>query len=313
MLDAHQINVFLVAAETLNFTKAAERLHMSQPSVSQHIQSLEQHFKTGLFSRSRRSLILTDAGLALVPLARDFIKQSTLIEETMASLKGTVYGHLTVGCSTTPGKYVLPHLLASFHKLYPRVKVTCEVSSQIQALDMLCSGELHFALTSIGQERCQDAEFMEFLHDPIILLVPEGHPWVEIGEIEPDELLKETFIMRETGSGTFAAVDAALFSRGINIEQLNVLLTLGNSEAIALSVKEGLGIGFISRIIVDKLGYDGVVPIKIKGADIYRIIYIGRHTHRPPTTAQIAFWNFIQSTEFSTKGPFRNYLIKKKS
>ena len=86
MLDAHQLNVFLIAAETLNFTQAAVRLHMSQPSVSQHIFSLEQHFEQPLFIRSGRNVQLTDAGVALVPLARELVARSVHIEEMMKSL-----------------------------------------------------------------------------------------------------------------------------------------------------------------------------------------------------------------------------------
>ena len=115
MLDAHQLNIFLAAAETLSFTQAAQVLHMSQPSVSQHIKSLEQHFDAALFERAGRQLRLSDVGEALVPLARDMVNQSIHIEEAIASLSGEVFGHLKVGCSTTPGKYVLPQLLARFH------------------------------------------------------------------------------------------------------------------------------------------------------------------------------------------------------
>ena len=99
MLDAHQLNIFLVAAETLNFTLAAERLHMSQPSVSQHIKSLEKHFDEALFIRQGRSLILSDAGRILIPLARLFVTQSTRINETMSSLKGHIKGRIRIGCN----------------------------------------------------------------------------------------------------------------------------------------------------------------------------------------------------------------------
>ena len=92
---------------------------MSQPSVSQHIQALEQHFEQELFRRNGRHIELTDAGRAL-PLARDMVSRSDNIETMMKSLQGEVYGHLLVGCSTTPGKYILPHLLAHFHRRYPR-------------------------------------------------------------------------------------------------------------------------------------------------------------------------------------------------
>ena len=121
MLDVHQLNVFLAAAEALNFTQAAQRLHMTQPSVSQHIQALERHFDLPLFIRSGRSLELTDAGLALAPLARDAVSLSIRIDETMESLKGDIYGHLIVGCTTTPGKYILPQVLAQFHRKFPQV------------------------------------------------------------------------------------------------------------------------------------------------------------------------------------------------
>jgi DNA-binding transcriptional LysR family regulator len=114
MLDVHQLNVFLVAAEALSFTQAAKRLHMTQPSVSQHIQSLESLFGMQLFIRSGRNLILTDGGLALVPLAREAVALSQRIEETMESLKGQIHGHLVIGCSTTPGKYIFPRSWQSF-------------------------------------------------------------------------------------------------------------------------------------------------------------------------------------------------------
>jgi DNA-binding transcriptional LysR family regulator len=302
MLDAHQLNVFLVAAETLNFTRAAKRLHMSQPGVSQHIQALERHLNTGLFIRSNRNLQLTDAGLALVPLAQDMVKQATLIEETMASLDGTVYGHLMVGCSTTPGKYVLPQLLASFHRKFPRVKVTCQVTPQSLAIDRLCEGQVHFALTSFAQESTRDAEFRRFMRDPVVLIAPKDHPWAVVGEIDPQELYDVDFIMRESESGTYNTVCEALSQVGVPIDQLNTLMTLGNSEAITLSVQEGLGVGFVSQIVVTKLGPENVTLIKVRGLEIYRVIHIGRHIRRPATTAQDAFWEFIKGIEY----PFDN-------
>ncbi|MFC2026107.1 LysR substrate-binding domain-containing protein, partial [Chloroflexota bacterium] len=293
---------FLIAADTLNFTQAAQRLHMSQPSVSQHVQTLERHFDTKLFIRSNRNLQLTDAGMALVPLALDMVKQSTLIEETMASLDGAVYGHLMVGCSTTPGKYVLPQLLARFHSQYPRVKVTCQVAPQTLAIQSLCDGQVHFALTSFAQQSTRDAEFRKFMRDPVVLIAPKDHPWAEHGEIDPQDLYDVDFIMREPESGTYSTVSGALNQIDVSIDHLNTMMTLGNSEAIALSVKEGLGVGFVSQIVVTKLGADDVALIKVRGLEIFRIIHIGRHIRRSATAAQDAFWKFISGIEY----PFGN-------
>jgi DNA-binding transcriptional LysR family regulator len=295
MLDSHQLNVFLIAAETLNFTQAAQRLHMSQPSVSQHIQSLERHFNAELFTRSGRNLQLTDAGIALVPMAREMVRHSVNIEETMASLQGKVYGHLTVGCSTTPGKYVLPQLLARFHHKYPQVKITCQVTSQVNAVKKLCDGDIHFALSSQITETCREIETIKFICEEIVLIVPLNHPWAERGEIEPEELYDADFIFREEESGTYMVVRDALDKLGISVNQLETLLTLGNSEAIALSVQEELGVGFVSSTVVEKLGQGKVVPIKIRNLNICHDIYFGRHAHRPATKAQTVFWDFISS------------------
>jgi len=298
MLDAHQLNVFLIAANTLNFTQAAHKLGMSQPSVSQHIQSLERFFGNPLFIRSTRNLKLTDAGIALIPLAQNMVKQSICIEETMAYLQGEVFGHLIVGCSTTPGKYILPHLLTRFHDEHAKVRITCQVSPQSQAIEMLVEGDVNFALTSLIADPTKKVEFRKFMRDIIILIVPLGHPWAEVGIIDPDDLFGEDFLMRESDSGTYSAMNSALSNIGVETSDLNTLMTLGNSEAIALSVQEGLGIGFVSEIVVTVLGQGRVVPIKVRGLDIFREIYIGHNTSQISTVAQNAFWEFIKSLSY---------------
>ncbi len=296
MLNAHQLNVFVTAAETLNFTQAASHLKMTQPSVSQHIQALEQHFGFDLFIRSGRTLELTDAGLALLPLARELTYLSTHIEETMASLKGNVFGHLFVGCSTTIGRYILPQLLARFHQIYPQVRATCHVASPPHALELLCSGKVHLAMTSFP-EQCKDVEFRKFAVDEILLIAPLGHPWAECHEINPEDLYDTEFILPEEDSEAHIATLRALSRLGISIYQLKSLMTLGSPEAIALSVQEGLGAGFVSKVVVNRLVPAGVKPIQVKGLAIFHDVYIGRNTHRSPTSAQEAFWNFVHNKE----------------
>jgi DNA-binding transcriptional LysR family regulator len=295
MLDVHQLNVFVMAAETLNFTQAAQQLHMTQPSVSQHIQGLERHFDTQLFLRNGRNLELTDAGMALLPLAKEAVMLSTRIDETMTSLKGGIFGHLVVGCSTTPGKYILPHLLAQFHNKYPQVRVTCQVSPQADALQNLEDGNAHFALFSLPHESFSDIEAVTYICDPIILIAPLEHPWAKRGTIEPSELIDGDFIMREASSGTVNAVRETLAKHNISISNLRIIITLGNAEAIAMAVQEGIGVGFVSKPVVDRMCRGNVAEIKIQGVDICRQIYIGRNSRRPATNAQKAFWEFITS------------------
>lgn len=291
-LNVHQLNVFLAAAETLNFTRAAEHLEITQPSVSQHIQSLEEHFDLSLFVRSGRNIELTEAGLALIPLAREMIYLSIHIEETMASLKGDVYGHLIVGCSTSAGRYLLPKLLASLHTEYPQVRTTCRVTTQAQALKMLQEGKVHLALAS-SPPFIADIEFRKVSEEEIILVTPFEHPWAQRDKIELCELLEGTFILPEEGSEIHSAVREALTARQFSIYKLDTLVYLGSLEAIALSVQEGLGVGFLPELIVDRLVKGKVKKVPIENFSLQRGVFVARNKIRPSTAAQDAFWELI--------------------
>jgi DNA-binding transcriptional LysR family regulator len=304
MLDAHQLNVFLTAAETLNFTRAARELNMTQPSVSQHVQELERHFGTALFDRSGRKVSLTDAGAALLPLAREIVTLSIRIDERMQSLKGEVFGHLIVGCTTTPGRYILPGLLATFLQHHPKVEATCYVSSRQRAVELLCKGQLHLTLAS-ARDFSRDVEFQRFMSDPVVLIAPLDHPWALRSAIEPEDLLRADFILREDGSGTRATVAEGLAALDLSIDRLRTVITLGSSEAIALAVQEGIGVAFVSLTVVERLVPGQVAPVLVHGLDLAQDIYIGRYPRRPATAAQAAFWDFVVDPDNLALRPFR--------
>jgi len=297
MLDAHQMNIFLIAAQTLNFSEAARRLHMTQPSVSQHIQSLEQQMGVQLFNRSGRHLSLTEAGEALFPNAREFVKQSQHIEEMMASLHGEVFGHLQFGCSTTAGKYILPKLLAGFRRLHPNVQITCHVQDSQTTLQMLIEGKVHLVL-SHEQVAFKDIEFRKFMDDPILLVVYPNHPWAERGVIQTEELLDGEFILREEGSGTREVVAKALPEVGISLDQISKIMVIGNSEAISLAVQEGIGVAFLSHLVVTSpLARGDLKLVRIPKLKLSQEIWIGRNIHQTATQAQAAFWEFIHEPD----------------
>ncbi|MBN1450620.1 MAG: LysR family transcriptional regulator [Anaerolineales bacterium] len=296
MLDIHRLRVFLIAAETLNFSSAAKRLHMTQPSVSQHIQALEQQFGTDLFVRSGRRLCLTEAGAVLVPLADKMVSMAMHAQEVMINLKGEVHGHLHVGCSTTPGKYILPKLLSKFIHMYPQVQATCQVHSRQEALKQLSQGKVHLALAST-HEFDKECEFFKLFEDKIVMIAPLDHPWAKNGTVQLEDLLDARVIFRETDSGTYGVVKQGLELAGMRIEDIQPALTLSNAEAIAMAVQEGLGIGFVSEVVVSRLVSDKVAIIHVDGLSEYlhQDVYIGRNMLQPSTIAQTAFWDLVTS------------------
>jgi len=300
----------VIAAETLNFTQTAKRLHLTQSSVSQHIKSLEVQLGVDLFERRGRSLEVTDAGRVLLPMARDIVEGSIRVAEQMELLKGEVHGHLVVGCNTAPGKYVLPSMLAKFHAHYPLVRISCQVLPARQIQEGLAEGEIHFTLSNLSDVTSEGGEYQLYLEEPILMIAPLEHPWASRDRIEPEELYDERFIMREKDSGTYVNVSDGLLDIGIDIERLDVFMEMGTSEALALAVEQGLGISFVSKMIVDKICPDRVAVVQVKGLNILQPIYLGRQTAFPATAAQAAFWEYVRDAGVEIFDAVRNRPIK---
>lgn len=289
MLDSHQLRIFMAAAETLNFSEAARRLHMSQPSVTQHIQNLENHFELKLFNRLGRKLTLTEAGSTLLPLARDLVMSSVRADELMDALKDEVHGNLWIACSTTPGKYILPTLLADFLKIFPRVEATITVTGREAAMHLLNDGKAQIIVSSMYAYH-PDIEFHKFMSEEVVLIVPLNHPWAKRDAIALDELRKAKLILREKTSGTYMVVRDGLARNGFDINEYHKVLTLGNSEAIAFAVQEGVGVGFVSKLVARRIVCNQVAAVKIEGMELSQDIFLGQHRRYPGTTAQLAFW-----------------------
>lgn len=293
MLNIHEMNVFLTAAETQNFSEAARRLHMTQPAVSMQIQSLEQRLGVNLFERSGRHIQLSEAGEVLMPMARDLVNMSLRIEEALKSFGGEVVGHLRIGCSTTAGKYILPQLVARFRGMHPRVSVTIHNSGRDQVMNMLCEGVTHISVVS-SLVNCRDADFQPFFTDRVVLIVPADHPWTARRSIKPQELRGVDFILRDVSAGTHQVMMEGLMEHGIGLEDLNVVMELGNAEAIEMAVEEGIGVSFVSRLVAQR-GVDmgRIKIVEVEGMNLERKIYMAYNIHRATTTAQAEFWNFV--------------------
>lgn len=307
MLDTHQLRVFLAAAETMNFSQAAKRLHMSQPSVTQHIHNLENHFNLQLFVRSGRKLALTEAGHTLLPLARDLVLSAVRADEVMDSLKHEIHGHLWIACTTTPGKYILPTIMADFLKKYPKVEASISVSNRSDAMRFLNEGKAQIIVSSVFNYH-PDIEFHKFISEPLVLIVPNNHPWTMRESINLEELKKANLILREPSAGSFMALRDGLAQNGLDINELHKVLTLGNSEAIAFAVQEGVGIGFVSMLVAKRMVSNQVSIIKVDKLEISQDIYLGQHRRLPSTSGQVAFWNMATEPSSEALQKIKSYL-----
>lgn len=294
MLDLHKLETFVHVAETLSFSEAAKILHLSQPTISHHIKTLELDLGVELFIRSGSGLALSDAGRVLYPWARKLIRRSIEIRDMIASLNNNVVGDLRIACSTTAGKYILPQLAARFKQRFPGIRVSILSCTSPLIIPRLLEGEANLGV--ISYEAIQPGmELQEFFEDSITLIVPKNHPWTGYRAIQPSDLVDEPLILREATSGTRRVMLEQMAKNDIKLDDLNIFLEIGNAEAIVETVAKGFGVAFVSRLSTAReLETGEVVEIPVEGMELKRKIYMVRKSiDSPGHHPQEVFWNFI--------------------
>lgn len=293
MVDLLRIETFLHAAEHLNFSAAARILHLSQPTVSHHIKNLETELGVALFERQGATITLTEAGRILLPWARRMLRDSIEMQEMMESLKEGIAGNLEIACSTTAGKYVLPQLAARFTLRHPNIRTKLLRCTPISVVPNLLEREANLGVVSY-EIPGKEIEIQEFFKDRIIFLVPKKHPFISRSSIQPEELLKETVIMREPTSGTRKIVLSELAKYDISLEDLNTFMEIGNAEAIVRTVAAGYGVSFVSKLAAAcALERGHVVEVPLEGMNLVRKIYMVRRKLDTSSRPADAFWSFI--------------------
>jgi LysR family transcriptional regulator, transcriptional activator of the cysJI operon len=250
MLENYRVQVFRAVAEQTSFRRAAEQLHISQPSVSQHVQLLEEELGVRLFDRAATGIQITAAGQTLLKFARQSSRLSQKTLATLARLEGQPGGKLKLASSTTVAQYLLPRILGSFLKDHPRIQLTVKSGNTEQVTRWVMQGEADLGLIE-GPPAQKEVAVEHFLDDHLPLIVPRGHAWAA-KQIQVEALKSEPLLMREQGSGTRRVIEQALRRAGLRLGQLHIAMELDSTEAIVSGVEAGLGVGFVSEWAIRK-------------------------------------------------------------
>ena len=297
MIEVHELQIFAAAAETENFSAAARKLHLSQPAISFQVQALEQRLNVQLFQRIGRRIVLTEAGHDLLPMAREMMNLSSRIEESMCAAQGVIKGHLLIGCSTSPGKYILPHLIGAFRKQYPEVQFSVQVMDRQAVEEKLIEKMIHIGVLSLGS-RHKELECWTLLTDELVLIVGAHHPWGERERVTLAELGTADWILREGGAATRQLVAATLAEHGLPSDDLRVAMELGSVEAVEAAVEAGHGVSIVSRVAVQRgLELRRIRVVQVEGLSVQREIYLARNRLRSCTCAQLKFREYVESPE----------------
>lgn len=276
-LDLHKIKIFATIARLMSFTRAAEHLHMTQPTVSQQLAMLEAQFGTALIERDTRRLRLTPAGEALLPYAEKLLALSQeALEETRAAA-GLADRTLRLGVGHTLAIYLLPELLSRYQTLYPDHPVRISVGNTNQLLDLVAAEVAELALVGSPAEH-PDISVKPFMQDHLVLIVAPDDPWAARTEVDVAEIHQRVLLTREPGSALHASIERLL---GASVLASMSLIQLGETEAIKRGVEAKLGVALIQGIAVEREVAAGIlVALRIRGGDDSRTyLYASRQRH----------------------------------
>jgi DNA-binding transcriptional LysR family regulator len=297
-ITLHQLKLFEVVARHRSFTRAAEELFITQPTVSMQIKQLTTAVGLPLFEQVGKRLYLTDAGRELLVTCQEIFDRLDQFEMSVADHKGLKQGRLRLAAVTTT-KYFVPRMLGPFCKLYPGIDVEFQTTNHERLLARLSENRDDLYILSQLPEN-MDISYHPFMENPLVVMAPTDHPLVKEKNISIKQLSGEPFIMREPGSGTRASVQNLLEEYGVKVK---VRLELGSNEAIKQAIAGGLGISVLSR---HTLGLEGTTSelaiLDVEGFPIRCNWYVIYPTGKQLSVVAHTFFNYLlaEAKQFST-------------
>lgn len=290
-MDLGQLEAFVQVAEWGSFSRAAEALGLTQPSVTARIQALERDLRETLFDRNGRGVRLTEVGEVFLPHAQRVLKALQDGRDAVQSMQRLELGTLRLGAAPTISTYVLPELLTTFRSRYPGVEVSVRTEYSQQIVQLVLADEVQ-----VGLERTithPDVVTVPLYRDEVVLVVAPAHPFAARGRATIAEVSQQPLIMFNRGSSYYTLVYTALRQAGAPVEPA---MELDNMEATKKMVEEGLGIAVLPKVAVEREVAEGALrAIEVEGMTMpQREISVIYRRGRPLSRAARAFIELLE-------------------
>lgn len=285
-----QLQVFESIARLGSFTKAADELALTQPTLSIQIKKLTDVIGMPLFEQIGKRVYLTNCGRILLQATRELFDTFSRLDMQLANLKGLKSGHLNLAVVTT-AKYFAPRVLGEFCRRYPGIEVALKVTNRERLLERMADNMDDLYI--MGQPPVSpEVEFEPFLLNPIVIVAPRTHPLVTEKAIPLSRLAQEPFIMREAGSGTRMAIERFFKEHGV---ALKVRMELGSNEAIKQIVASGMGIAGLSQhALIWEAPMGEIALLDVQGFPLDWHWYVGYPAGKQLSVVARAFLAFLQ-------------------
>jgi DNA-binding transcriptional LysR family regulator len=288
-MDIHQLKVFTSVFKNKSFSRASEDLHLTQPTISNHIKALEDEFDCKLFDRLGRSIIPTREAEVLYSHSMEIIEKANNLKEAIGQMKKEPTGKLLVGASTIPGVYLMPQMMKEFQKRYPSISFQILISDSKGIIDSIARHELLLGIVGakLGDE---NIKYISFVEDELIVV--SSPSLIKKDMLTLEELIELPIVIREEGSGTRRETEKFLESKGLSFNNFKISGIFGSTDAVKQAVKTGLGISILSKFsVTDELKNNILGEIKLLDTQMKRRFYIVTHRKR---TLPFAYERFLE-------------------
>ncbi len=294
-MDLRQLETFIEVANLKSFSRAAEKLHITQPTVTNHIQNLEKELGTILINRSGKNISLTEAGSLLYRYAINIVNSCEMAKFDLAAYKGRIQGHIHVYSSSVPRKYILPNIIESFLKKYPDVSFTLADNDSKNVVKSILEGDTDFGIVG-AKYPSKNLDYIELMEDRLLMIAPNNPSYSKpnYSNLTMDSISKEKILLREEGSGTRDLLEKELIKNKIDIKDLNIIAYIEDTETIKELVTLGVGVSFLSeKAVIDDIKLEKYRVFYIEEFDLSRKFYFVYHKKRQLSPLNETFKTFV--------------------
>jgi len=281
-MEMYQLESFVYIIELKSFSKAAKKMFVTQPTISNNMMNLEKELGTILINRKNRHISLTESGEILYTYAKDILNTRDQAVYEIGQYEGKVEGVLTIAASSIPEQYILPNIMKDFQSLYPGIIFSVKHRDSKQVVRELLNNEIGCGIVGAKYEE-EGLEYIEFCQDRLVLATPNNNafPWPNEEDLELNFLRQQAIIMREEGSGTRRILESALKDVGVLAKELRVVSTIESNETIKQMVALGMGVSFISEIAIqNEVQLKKIKSYNIKNLHLNREFFFVYHKNR---------------------------------
>lgn len=294
-LDIRQIETFVHVANLKSFSKAAKKLYITQPTVTNHIQNLENELGTLLINRSGKNISLTDAGALFYKHAINILNSCQMAKFDLAAYKGSIQGHVHIYSSSVPRKYILPTIISKFLQKYPNVTFTLENKDSKDTVTSILEAETDFGIVG-AKYPSKKLDYIDLVEDKLLVITPNNShfPKPNFSTLKIGEIVDQKIIFREEGSGTRELVIKELEKNNIDMDSLNIVGFSEDTEVIKNLVSLGVGISFVSNRGIDEdIRAGKYKAYYVDGLNLTRNFYFVYHNKRQLSPLNETFKTFV--------------------